>query len=118
MPESKISFSSRKLDDCICVKSCISSEKYKELCLSNHNLKRYQVFIIDSDHRKTITRVAVLTILTVGSGAVFFLIEMLLMLLLVLTIVVLLFAIFCKSEKKVMVLDVNGKLLGWLVTRD
>ena len=76
------------------------------------------LYLIDSDHRKTIIRVALLTILTVGSGAVFFLVEMLLMLLLVLTIVVLLFAIFFKTEKRVMILDANGKFLGWLVTRD
>ena len=45
LPESRISFSSRKLDDCICVKSCISPEKYKELCLSNKSPQRYQVFM-------------------------------------------------------------------------
>lgn len=45
LPKSKISFTPKKLDECIYVCSCIPDSKVKELKLSNRNPKSYQVFI-------------------------------------------------------------------------
>lgn len=45
MPESKISFTPRKLDERICVVSCLTSLKVKELNLSSKNKPSYHVFI-------------------------------------------------------------------------
>lgn len=45
LPESRISFTPKKLDECICVSSCISSSKMKELGISNKNSHSYQIFI-------------------------------------------------------------------------
>lgn len=45
LPESKISFTPRKLDERICVVSCLTSFKFKELNLSSKNRQSYHVFI-------------------------------------------------------------------------
>lgn len=45
LPENKISFSQKKSDDCICVKSCISSIQFNKLNLSKDNPENYHIFI-------------------------------------------------------------------------
>lgn len=45
LPENKFSFTSHKLDEQICVISCLSNTKVKELGLSKNNPKNYQIFI-------------------------------------------------------------------------
>ena len=45
LPESKLSFSSRKLDERICVISCLDASKIKELDLSPQNKQSYKLFI-------------------------------------------------------------------------
>lgn len=45
IPETCLSFSRRKLDDKINIENCISSQKYKELTLSQNNIDRYKLFM-------------------------------------------------------------------------
>lgn len=45
LPEPKLTFSSRKLDEHINIKSCIDNSKFEELCLSNNNKKSYEIFL-------------------------------------------------------------------------
>lgn len=45
LPENKISFSPRKLDDCICASTCISNTQFNALGLSDKNPESYNIFI-------------------------------------------------------------------------
>lgn len=45
LPESKISFNQKKLDECICIPSCLASSKLKELNISSTNPKSYSIFM-------------------------------------------------------------------------
>lgn len=72
------------------------------------------LYLIDRDHRKTILRVAVFAILTAGSGIVYYIFAMLLIVFLLIKITILIICIFEEPEHKTAILDMNGKIIGWL----
>jgi DNA-binding XRE family transcriptional regulator len=60
LPASKISFSHRKLNDCICISSCISKELLNEHDISEKNTNSYQLFInfiVDYSYEKLMNKV-------------------------------------------------------------
>lgn len=91
----------------------ISFIKMSLICFTIIELTAFILYLIDKDHRKTIIRVAILTLITVGSGIVYFLLEMLLVLFVVMMIVRLLFSIFKEPEHKNVIYDATGKVLGF-----
>ena len=72
------------------------------------------LYLIDRDHRKTITRVAVFSILTLGSGLIFMIVTFLLLTLIMLKIVIFISSIFRAPEHRTAVVDLDGKVIGWL----
>lgn len=72
------------------------------------------LYIIDSDHRKTILRVLLFSLLTAGSGVVFMLIAGILAFIIILFVARFVGSLFCESEPKNTIYDVNGKILGWM----
>ncbi len=84
------------------------------ICFTATEQIAFILYLIDRDHRKTILRVTVFSILTAGSGIVYFLFVFLLILFLLIMIARLLYSIFKEPEHKTAVVDVNGKIIGWL----
>lgn len=72
------------------------------------------LYLIERDHRKTITRVVVFFIATAGSGIIFMLVAMLLIISLTIMLAVLVYSIFKEPEHKTAVIDLNGKVIAWL----
>lgn len=70
----------------------------------------FVLYLIDRDHRKTITRVVIFTVITVGSGVVY----MLLIGLLCFFIAGLIASIFREPEHRTVVYDTTGKVIGFL----
>ena len=92
----------------------ISFIKMSVICFAVMELIAFILYLIDKDHRKTIIRVAVFAILTAGSGIIYFLFVFLLILFLLIMIARLLYSIFKEPEHKTAVVDMNGKIIGWL----
>ncbi len=72
------------------------------------------LYLIDRDHRKTITRVVVFSMLTLGSGLVFMIVTFLLLVLIMLKIVIFISSIFRELEHRTAIVDLDGKVIGWL----
>ena len=72
------------------------------------------LFLVESDHRKQIIRMAVFTILVAGSGLVCMLIVMAIILLLCISICMLVDAILKASEPKFILYDTAGHIIGWI----
>lgn len=70
----------------------------------------FVLYLIDRDHRKTITRVVIFTVITVGSGVVY----MLFIGLLIFFIAGLIASIFREPEHRTVVYDTTGKVIGFL----
>lgn len=70
----------------------------------------FVLYLIDRDHRKTITRVVIFTVITVGSGVVY----MLFIGLLIFFIAWLIASIFREPEHRTVVYDTTGKVIGFL----
>lgn len=105
---------------CVCCgligyfKFCSSSFIKKLLmCFAVVELIVLILYLIDRGHRKTIIRVAILTIITVGSGVVYLLFAIVLFLWIMGLFVSLLSVIFGKHEPKNVVYDTTGKIIGY-----
>ena len=92
----------------------ISFIKMSMICFAVIELIAIILYLIDSDHRKTILRVVVFSILTAGCGFIYFVFAMLLIFFLCIMIAKLIYAIFKEPEHKTAVIDTNGKVIGWL----
>lgn len=92
----------------------ISFIEISVICFTVIELLAFILYLIDRDHRKTILRVAVFSILTAGCGIVYFVFAFLLILFLLIMITRLLYSIFKEPEHKTAVVDMNGKIIGWL----
>lgn len=92
----------------------ISFIKMSMICFAVIELIAIILYLIDSDHRKTILRVVVFSILTAGCGFIYFVFAMLLIIFLCIMIVKLICAIFKEPEHKTAVIDTSGKVIGWL----
>ena len=84
------------------------------ICFAVIELIAIILYLIDSDHRKTILRVVVFSILTAGCGFIYFVFAMLLIIFLCIMIAKLICAIFKEPEHKTAVIDTSGKVIGWL----
>lgn len=92
----------------------ISFIKMSMICFAVIELIAIILYLIDSDHRKTILRVVVFSILTAGCGFIYFVFTMLLIIFLCIMIAKLICAIFKEPEHKTAVIDTSGKVIGWL----
>jgi hypothetical protein len=92
----------------------ISFIKMSMICFAVIELIAIILYLIDSDHRKTILRVVVFSILTAGCGFIYFVFAMLLIFFLCIMIAKLIYAIFKEPEHKTAVIDTSGKVIGWL----
>lgn len=92
----------------------ISFIKMSMICFAVIELIAIILYLIDSDHRKTILRVVVFSILTAGCGCIYFVFAMLLIIFLCIMIAKLICAIFKEPEHKTAVIDTSGKVIGWL----
>lgn len=92
----------------------ISFIKMSMICFAVIELIAIILYLIDSDHRKTILRVVVFSILTAGCGFIYFVFAMLLIIFLCIMIAKLICAIFKEPEHKTAVIDTSGKVIGWL----
>lgn len=92
----------------------ISFIKMSVICFTIIEVTAFILYLIDRDHRKTILRVALFSILTAGSGIIYFIFVFLLILFLLIMIVRLLYSIFKEPEHKTAIIDMNGKIIGWL----
>ena len=72
------------------------------------------LYLIDREHRKTIIRVVVFALLTVGSGVIYTVIVFLLMIVICFFLIRLLYSFFREPEHIDVLYDVNGKILGWI----
>lgn len=84
------------------------------ICFAVIELIAFILYLIDRDLRKTILRVAIFSILTAGSGIIYFLFVFFLILFLLMMIARLLCSIFKKTEHKTAVVNMNRKIIGWL----
>lgn len=92
----------------------LSFIKMSMICFAVIELIAFILYLIDRDHRKTILRVAVFAILTAGSGIVYSIFAALLIGFLSIMIVIVISSIFKEPEHKTAILDMNGKIIGWL----
>ena len=92
----------------------ISFIKMSMICFAVIELIAIILYLIDSDHRKTILRVVVFSILTAGCGFIYSVFAMLLIIFLCIMIAKLICAIFKEPEHKTAVIDTSGKVIGWL----
>ena len=92
----------------------ISFIEMSMICFAVIELIAVILYLIDSDHRKTILRVVVFSILAAGCGFIYFAFAMLLIIFLCIMIVKLICAIFKEPEHKTAVIDTSGNVIGWL----
>lgn len=72
------------------------------------------LYLVESDHRKQIIRMAVFTILVAGGGVVFMLIVIAGILLFAISFCMLVDAILKASEPKFILYDTAGHIIGWI----
>ncbi len=92
----------------------IALVKLAAIFFSIMELVALTLYIIEKEHRKTIIRVIVFSLLTIGSGFIYMLFLFLLMLFLLIILWRLLYIIFKEPEHKTAIIDMNGKIIGWL----
>lgn len=92
----------------------ISVAKIPMIILGVAEVVIFILYLIDSDHRKSIIRMAVFSIQVLGAGFIFMLMSILLILAVCISICSVVDAVLRASEPRFALYDTTGKFVGWI----